>query len=77
MNATKKERLPEVSTHAYERNYGKKPRGYGSWAFCPAEHYNDGDYLDHTKFFQGTFAEARKAAREHYRGQTDCLETCT
>jgi hypothetical protein len=56
----------EFSTREYEMAHGKQPRGQGSWAFCPAQAYNLTNYLDHVKWFSGTFAQARKQAKEHF-----------
>ena len=55
------------STLVYERNHGSKPRGRGSWAFCPWAKHNSHDYLDHTVFSPGgmTLTEAKKWARRH------------
>lgn len=43
----------KFSTAAYERSHGRAPRGYGHWAFCPAEHAGTADYLKHTFFVAG------------------------
>jgi len=57
----------EISTRDFEAAHGKQPRGRGSWGFCPANHYDAIDYLDHVKWFhQMTFAEARRNARVHF-----------
>lgn len=55
------------STLVYEREHGSKPRGRGSWAFCPWAKHNSHDYLDHTVFSPGgmTLTEAKKWARLH------------
>lgn len=47
------------STLVYEREHGRKPRGRGSWAFCPWAKHNSHDYLDHT------LTEAKAWARRH------------
>lgn len=55
------------STLVYEREHGRKPRGRGSWAFCPWFFHRKADYLDHTVFSPGgmTLTEAKKWARLH------------
>lgn len=55
------------TTLVYEREHDRKPRGRGSWAFCPWSKHNAGDYLDHTVFSPGgmTLTEAKKWARLH------------
>lgn len=62
-------RMPEVSTDPYERSHRKAPRGYGSWAFCPSWAEDRGDYIDFTRFFSGTYTEARKQARQAFYGE--------
>lgn len=49
------------STAAYEFAHGKKPRGYGYWAF-----FFDGktDIKD-AQFFVGTFKEAKEMAKRY------------
>lgn len=39
-----------IDTSIYQRNHGGKPRGRGSWAFCPSNRYNEFKYLDYTLF---------------------------
>lgn len=53
------------STSVYEREHGRRPRGRGSWAFCPWARHNAHDYLDHTVFSPGgmTLTEAKAWAR--------------
>jgi hypothetical protein len=55
------------STLVYEREHGCKPRGRGSWAFCPWAKHNAHDYLLHTIFSPGgmTLTQAKKWARLH------------
>jgi hypothetical protein len=47
--------------------HGRRPRGRGGWLFCPAEFYRDSDYLQHVVNFNGTYAEARRAATAHFK----------
>lgn len=56
----------EVFTGTYEFNYGKKPSGYGSWAFIDEEHENLGNYYDYAFWSTGTYSEAKKAAKAYY-----------
>lgn len=56
-----------VDSAPFERaNDGRKPRGNGTWAFCPYDKYRGDDYLQHTAFFHGSYGEAKKAARGHF-----------
>lgn len=49
-----------VDTSTFERSHGKKPRGYGSWAFYNKPDH--GDEFDKLFFANGTYTEAKKAA---------------
>ena len=66
---SKPAKLPEVSNRPYVQSHGKAPRGQGSWAFCPAWAEDRGDYHDFTRFFSGTYAEARKQAQQAFYGE--------
>ena len=55
-----------VETVEFERAHGRMPRGFGSWAFCPFEHYRSSDYLDHVFWFTGTYGAAKRAAVAHF-----------
>lgn len=55
-----------IDASRYEREHGKHPRGAGNWGFCPRSHYDDGDYLKHVVWINGHFAQAKRAAREHF-----------
>ena len=64
-------------TRDYEMAHGRRPRGRGNWAFCPAEHYSayaPPDFsLDQT-FWAGpnlTYTEARREAARHFRALPD------
>jgi hemolysin-activating ACP:hemolysin acyltransferase len=52
----------EFSTHEYEMNHGARPRGYGSWAFVALEFSRANNYLDHVKWFTGTYGAAKREA---------------
>lgn len=71
--STKTTKKPRVETRPYVTSHGREPRGYGSWAFCPASHYSRGDYLDFTRWFKGTYGEAKKQARESFAGQAGVI----
>lgn len=49
----------KCSTRQYEISHGKKPRGYGAWAF---------GNLDEIMFVTGKYAEAKKQAASHFKG---------
>jgi len=49
----------QINTHAYEVAHGKKPRGYGHWAFF----FRGFDQVKDTFWFQGKYGDAVKAAR--------------
>ncbi len=57
----------DILDSTYYREHGRKPRGRGSWAFCPWSKQNASDYLDHTVFSPGgmTFTEAKRWAKQH------------
>jgi hypothetical protein len=59
--------LMDILDSTYYRSHGRKPRGRGSWAFCPWSKQNALDYLQHTIFSPGgmTFTEAKRWARRH------------
>lgn len=67
------------STDEYEQAHGRRPRGYGSWAFCPREYYRGNDYLEHTKWFNGcTYGEAKRQARAAFAAVgVDEVEVCS
>lgn len=56
----------EVNSCQYEAYYGKKPSGVGVWMFIDEEHEKLGNYYDYAFSHNGTFAEARKAAKAFY-----------
>ena len=43
-------------------NFGRRPSGRGSWAFCKVNPRRS-DYLDHMIWESGLYSEARKAAQ--------------
>lgn len=63
--ATRPNRLPEVTTRAFERSHARPPRGRGGWIFQRSysrDAYDDELYGE-MRNFNGTYAEARAAAR--------------
>jgi hypothetical protein len=63
--------MVEVNTTEYEFSHGRKPRGYGSWAFR-----FEGDIALH--WYQGTYSEARSAARKAARkAGAASIEVCS
>ena len=62
--------LAPSAVHVYDypfvQSHGRAPRGRGGWIFCPERNWGNSDYLDHVKNFNGTYAEARKAAKLHF-----------
>lgn len=66
----------EFSTDEYEQAHNRRPRGFGGWAFCPADKYDANDYLDHCFWVYGkTYADAKKEARAHFaaKGITEVI----
>lgn len=64
-----------VDTTRYERAHGKKPRGMGSWAFCPRDKYDAGDYLKHTYWASAnmTYSAAKREAVAHFKACAPAL----
>jgi hypothetical protein len=55
----------EIETRQYEFSHGKKPRGYGSWAF-----FFDGNHdIDAAMFHTGKYSEACAFARAWARSK--------
>lgn len=61
---------PAVSDQPYRQSHIAPPRGRGSWAFCPENRWTGENYLDHTQWFRGTYAQARQQAKQAFRGET-------
>lgn len=68
-------RKPAVNTAPYFGSHLREPRGTGCWAFCPSDRYRDYDYLSHTQWFKGTYAAAKRQAREAFAGKTPEIVT--
>jgi hypothetical protein len=60
-----------VSTRDFEFSHGHRPRGIGSWAFCPTHLARRDDYLDHVLWVHETYGEAKKIAARAFAG---CVE---
>ncbi len=56
----------QINIGPYLNSHAKQPRGRGYWAFCPTMHYRQADYIDHSFFVSGTYAEAKAQAVEHF-----------
>lgn len=59
-------RSVEVDVEPYRRYYGNLPSrtGWGSWAFAP--NFNEPSGSPRVFWHNGYFADARKAAKEHF-----------
>lgn len=49
-----------ISTQEFVRSHGRKPKGWGGWIFAFGDPNDAGTWRN----FNGTFAKARKAAKE-------------
>jgi len=65
----------EVRTNAYEWSYGKKPRGYGTWAFWLGRDTSD---ITKAHFYTGMYSDAVRQIKEKakYSG-FDCVTVGT
>ena len=61
-------RKVEFTTSEFVKSHGKEPKGRGSWMFCPAQHWNSGDYLDHVVSTPGnmTLSQAQKFVSQRF-----------
>ena len=69
-----------INDSAYFTAHGRAPRGRGCWAFCPAEHWNSVDYLDHVIWVTSapTFGKAKAEARRIAAARgVDSLVVCS
>lgn len=55
-----------VDDTVFFRSHSRWPRGRGGWLFCPSENWNHNNYLDYVKNFNGTYAEAKRAAKIYF-----------
>lgn len=55
-----------IDTDKYFASHLKAPRGKGRWGFCPSKAWGTANYLDHVFWFNGTYAEAKRAAIAHF-----------
>lgn len=58
----------EFDASDYRRSHLTAPRGRGSWAFSTVDPRR-ADYLNHTRFFSGTYREAKAQAAAWAREQ--------
>lgn len=59
----------EFNTHEYEMSHSKQPRGWGQWAFSALRNPDSNQLV----WFNGSYGEAKKFARAHYRGKTTVI----
>lgn len=57
---------PTFSNSDYVWNHGKQPRGVGDWAFATNRHPKPENIFWH----HGSLTEAKKAAAEHFKGES-------
>jgi hypothetical protein len=67
----------EINTRKFEAAHGKRPRGYGNWAFCPADKYEANDYLAHVMWFTGKYSEVKDRAARFFAGKTSEVVVCS
>ena len=60
----REEKRMEFSNRDYISEHGKNPRGYGMWAFATKRNPDESDIF----WFTGSLTEAKKAAKEHFKG---------
>lgn len=67
----------EFDTIEYVKSHGREPRGRGGWAFSdvrnPSHDVPNGEPGGFFWAPSGTYAEAKRAAREHYRGKASVV----
>jgi hypothetical protein len=58
----------EFTTRQFERTHGRKPKGFGAWAFqaTTSETAFDSELTGSVQFFTGTFTEARAEAKQAF-----------
>jgi hypothetical protein len=56
----------QINISPYINSHAKQPRGRGYWAFCPTSQHRDADYIDHSFFVSGSYAEAKARAVKHF-----------
>ena len=64
-------RLSDVdfNTNEFERSHGRQPRGRGGWGFVAYEFSRANNYLDHVKWFNGTYQDAKRQARAAFAAE--------
>tara|TARA_R110000824_G_C14889720_1_gene644298 strand:- start:179 stop:391 length:213 start_codon:yes stop_codon:yes gene_type:complete len=60
--------MTTFTTSPFERSHGRKPKGFGMWAFQPATRQTafDAELTGEVEFFTGTLTEAKAQARKHF-----------
>lgn len=58
---------PQVTTAAFERSHGRKPRGFATWAFqgAAARTAFDAELVGEPTFITANYSEAREIAQRH------------
>ena len=59
----------EFNTNEFERSHGRQPRGRGGWGFVAYEFSRANNYLDHVKWFNGTYQDAKRQARAAFAAE--------
>ena len=59
----------EFNTNEYEREHNRMPRGRGGWGFVAYEFSRANNYLDHVKWFNGTYQDAKRQARAAFAAE--------
>lgn len=62
--------MSQIRTEQFQFAHGKKPKGYGAWAF--QARYQDLDIF----WFTGMYSDAAKAARKHFGKYMD-IKVCS
>lgn len=59
------------TTRQFERTHGRKPKGFGHWAFqrTTRETAFEGELVGEVEFFSGTLTEAKAAAKAAGMGE--------
>lgn len=55
-----------VDDSAFYRSHRRWPKGRGGWLFCDYAVWGQNDYLSHVVNFNGTYGEAKRAAKAHF-----------
>lgn len=60
----------KFTTSQFERSHGRKPKGFGGWAFSRSTSASafESDLFGEVEFFSGTLTEAKKLAAAKMTG---------